>query len=493
MDNYFLTYEKKDYFAELINEALEKVLQFKDYGRVLPLKEDSSEFYILDEKSDGMDCSKIIKRFNDEIVPKCTNFSNKGFMGFPDAGNSLAGLLGAFYADLLQQNLINESFCAPIATKMEIEVIKLLRKLAGYKVSEDISSVLDVGGICTYGGTGSNTVAMMLARENYNKNTMCTGIKNREKMKVIIPKNIGHYSIRSSLMWLGCGQNIIEVETHNYKYDLQKLEKTLKNNKGSVMAVVAYAGDSRTMSVDYLDKIANIVKKIDSDIWLHLDACHGFSLLFSEKHREKLNGIEMWDSISCDPHKVLALPYCCSVLLLKNPKQFSMIITDSDLIMSEDLALGRITPFIGSKSWVSLRLWFVIKNFGVRGIGELIDRRIELARYFESKISALEGFVVLNDVEINSVVFLYKGSFTDESDINKMNELLYERLKNDGKYYFHQFELVDDKGVINGYRCKVLRYMSGNNQLKEVDIDVCASYLEGVARELEKEIIANGK
>ena len=80
-----------------------------------------------------------------------------------------------------------------------------------------------------------------------------------------------------------------------------------------------------------------------------------------------------------------------------------------------------------------------------------------------------------------------------QSDINKMNELLYERLKNDGKYYFHQFELVDDKGVINGYRCKVLRYMSGNNQLKEADIDVCASYLEGVARELEKEIIANGK
>lgn len=493
MDNYFLTYEKKDYFTELINEALEKVLQFKESGRVLPFKGDSSDFYTLDEKTDGMDCSNIVKRFNDEIVPKCSNFSNKGFMGFPDAGNSLAGLLGAFYADLLQQNLINESICSPIATKMEIEVIKLLRKLVGYNESNDISSVLDVSGIFTYGGTGSNTVAMMLARENFNKNTMCRGINNPEKMRVIVPKNIGHYSIRSSLMWLGCGDNIIEVETNNFKYDLQELRKTIIDNKGSVMAVVAYAGDSRTMSIDYLDKIASIVKELDSDIWLHLDACHGFSLLFSEKHKKKLKGVEMWDSISCDPHKVLALPYCCSVLLIKNPKKFDMIITDSDLIMSEDLALGRITPFIGSKSWVSLKLWFVIKNFGVKGLGKIIDRRIELARYFEAKISGTEGFVVLNEVEINSVVFLYKGSFTEEKDINKINELLYERIKEDGKYYFHQFVLHDDKGVINGYRCKVLRYMSGNNQLKEADIDECVSYLKELAREVEKVIITHEK
>ena len=56
---------------------------------------------------------------------------------------------------------------------------------------------------------------MLLARENHIKNTMKRGVRNPEKFKVVIPKGIGHYSIKSSLMWIGCGDNVIEVPTIN--------------------------------------------------------------------------------------------------------------------------------------------------------------------------------------------------------------------------------------------------------------------------------------
>ena len=113
-------------------------------------------------------------------------------------------------------------------------MIQWLRKIVGYRNKNNINNIWDVGGIITYGGTGSNSIAMLLARENHKKNTMKEGVKKPEEFKVIIPKGIGHYSIKSSLMWIGCGDNVIEVPTQNYKYDLAELEKTIKENIGKI-------------------------------------------------------------------------------------------------------------------------------------------------------------------------------------------------------------------------------------------------------------------
>ena len=84
---------------------------------------------------------------------------------------------------------------------------------------------------------------------------MSNGVTNPNEYKVIIPKGIGHYSIKSSCMWIGCGDNIIEVPTNNFKYDLEKLRKVIKENKGKIMCVVAYVGDSRTMSIENLQEM----------------------------------------------------------------------------------------------------------------------------------------------------------------------------------------------------------------------------------------------
>ena len=60
---------------------------------------------------------------------------------------------------------------------------------------------------------------------------MINGVNNPSDYKVILPKGIGHYSIKSSLMWLGCGDNVIEVPTENFRYNLDELKKTVKKYK----------------------------------------------------------------------------------------------------------------------------------------------------------------------------------------------------------------------------------------------------------------------
>lgn len=452
---------------EMLNELLD-----------LPLNESTPE--------------EILIEFKEKILPYCTNFSSEKFMGFPDAGNSISGITGAIISDFMQQNLINSSFCAPIATFTEIAVVNWLRKIIGYE-TKNINNIWDTGGIITYGGTGSNTIAMLLARENYNNNTMINGVQNPKNYKIIIPKGIGHYSIRSASMWLGCGDNIIEVDTVDFKYDLDKLKKVLMDNKGQVMCVVAYVGDSRTMTIDNLHEIYDIVKGIDKNIWLHADACHGFSLAFSEKMKYKIDGIELFDSISTDPHKVLAIPYCISALLIKDAEKMKLITSTSDLIMQEDFAYGQITPFIGSKSWVSLKLWFAIKSFGVKGYGKLIEQRCEMANYLKKKIINSNDFVVLNDVNINSVVFMYVGDKKDilKKDINKLNSLnmsIYNRLLEEGEYYLHKFTIPDNKGIIKKNAIVMpLRYMSGNDNLTKKDIDKMLEHVRKTGKEIENE------
>ena len=185
-----LNKNEENYAKECLIQALDMGFDFKlnaDFKAKKYDKENMKE--LLETPLKGMELKKLLKSFEENILPYCSNFGNEKFMGFPDSGNSIAGISGAIIADFLQQNLINSSFCAPIATYMEIAVIKWFRELLGYEI-KDIKDIWDVGGIITYGGTGSNSVAMMLARENFRKNTMINGIDNPSDYKVILPKGI---------------------------------------------------------------------------------------------------------------------------------------------------------------------------------------------------------------------------------------------------------------------------------------------------------------
>lgn len=496
MEN-ILNNDNKEFAKEELKKIIEMGVNFKCQKKFAEKNFSKDQIQdILKTPEQGKELVDLINEFKDDILPYCSNFSTTNFMGFPDAGNSIAGLSGAVISDFLQQNLINSSFCAPIATYLEIAVIKWLRETIGYEIKE-INNIFDVGGIITYGGTGSNAAAILLARENHRNGTMKNGVQNPSEYKIIIPKGIGHYSIRSSSMWIGCGDNIIEVATNNFKYDLEDLKRALKENKGKVMCVVAYVGDSRTMSIENLQAVHDIVKEDDENIWLHADACHGFSLAFSDKLKEKIRGINLFDSIATDPHKVLMIPYTLSALLIKDPEKIKMISSTSDLIMQEPFALGQVTPFIGSKSWVSLKAWFVMKNIGIKGIGNIVERRCEMAQYLGSKIEESNDFVLLNEININSVMFMYVGNKTNVKfsidELNKINKKIKEIIDNEKIYYLHQFSIPDNLGKIEKNSIIYpLRYMSGNDNIKKNEIDKMLQYVRDIAeRVIEGELDEN--
>ncbi len=478
--------DARDFFSRIVDIGI----NFKLGDRVTSkrISKEKIECLISNLPEEGSAVTDVLEEFENDILPYCTNFSSKKFLGFPDAGNSVGAIGGALMSDFLQQNLINQSFCAPSATFVEIAVIQWLREVVGYKKVSP-KDIWGVGGIITPGGTVSNTVGMLLARENKEPGTLEKGVTDPKSFKVVVPKGIGHYSVKSGQMWVGCGNNLLEVKTNDFRYDLNDLRKVLVENKGKIMAVVAYVGDSRTMTIDNLDAIVDLVKSIDPAIWLHADACHGFSLGFSKEFKHKIKGIEEFDSISTDPHKVMLTPYTMSAFLVKDPGNMDKIKSMSDLIMQEPFAFGQITPFLGSKSWKSLKLWFMMKSFGKKGLDELITNRHKLAVYLSKRLQNDPDFTVLNNVEINSVAFFYTGGKKMSVDaLNKLNKTLHTHIINDGEYHLHQFSIPDNGLFEAGELIYPLRFMCGNPNVDKSNLDDMIEYVRQSGKNIINEL-----
>lgn len=412
------------------------------------------------------------------IATQSTNFSSVFFAAFPDSGNEFSGIIGGITSLFLQQNLINQQYCSPLATFIDMAIIKWMREYVGYErlSSKDIHNL---GGIITTGGTISNVIALLMARTQKKPESLSVGIREPSEFCIVVPADIEHYSIKSGQMWLGCGNNVLEVKTKNGRYDINDLKKVLLVNKNKVMAVVAYAGDSKTMTIEHLKKVHDVVKSIDENIWLHVDACNGFCLAFSNRLRNKLDGINLYDSIAMDPHKMMMIPYTASILLLKNPKSLRSVQTYFDLIMSGDMDLGITTPFIGSKSFISLKIWSMMKSYGKQGLSDYVEDRYKKAQYFKKKLLETKKFKVLNSVDAFAVVFIYYPSVNIEIEtINRININLHNSLLKKHKLLLHCFMYKDKSGVV--YLNKVLnalRFFSGNPGVTYRDIDVFVGFL----------------
>ncbi len=359
----------------------------------------------------------------------------------------------------------------------------------GYINPNEVKNISDVGGVITGGGTTSNAIGILLAREHFHPGCMEEGINPERGYKLVVPKGIGHYSVKSAQMWIGAGNNLIEVETERYKYDQESLKRALGENEGEIMGLVAYAGDSRTMTVDNFGEIRDTVDESGQDLWLHADACHGFSLGLSERLKEKIDGIEEFDSITTDPHKVMGSPYTISALLVKNPEAMRTVASISDLIMQEDYAFGQITPFIGSKPWMSLKLWFAMQNIGRQGYEKIINERHDLAVQLSGLLKADEDFLLLNEVDINSVAFMFTGGDGQlkPGRINEVNKKIHQLILDEGQYHLHQFSIPDPGIIEKGTILYPLRFMAGNPNTQYEHLQPMIEYVRKLGKDVLKQ------
>lgn len=490
----------RDEAATVLARALRVGIGFKRQDEVFAARarpEELRDALLVDLAEAGRPVQDLLAEFELTVLPWCKNEASPRFLGFADTGDDLAAVAGELLSVLTQQNLINQSFDSPSATFVEIAVLRWLRELLGLpnRPAREVRSVWDVGGLVTPGGTMSNTVAMMLARERAAPGTMQAGVSDPGRFGIVVPAGVGHYSVKSALTWIGVGAQLIEVATCGYRYDLRQLQAAVRVNAGRVMAVVAYAGDSRTQTVEDLAAVRDVVRGQDERIWLHADACWGLVCAFTERLRPLIAGIEGYDSITVDPHKVMAVPYSLSALLVRDPQVLRTVSSYSDLIMQEDYAFGQVTPFVGSKPWLSLKLWMMMRTRGREGLRAMVEQRLDLRDRFVELLDSRPDLLRLHDPDLAAVVFCYfpgagstgRGAPLAEETVARINEVnsrIHADLLTAGDWHLHQFTLPDDTGRLRrGATVRPLRFMAGNPRTTDADLHgVLAAVVELGAR-----------
>lgn len=352
----------------------------------------------------GLSFDGLLKNIEEKVLPYSIAQSDKRFLAFPDTGNSLATLAADILAPFCNQNTIAIDRSAPAATFIEIQTILWLRQRIGYSAPSlsELKSLDQVGGMWSPGGNLSNYISVLAALYKKFPSVRHEGIWSLEKRPVIVvARGIDHFSFANAAMALGLGSDgILWAEANeSYQTDPRSLERVLDNCPDHLepFMVVSVAGNCRTTGIDDLLEIRTICDK--RGLWMHVDGCHGGSLLFSPRLKsEMLAGVEQADSISLDPHKGLFLTYPASYVLFRDPTDLAVLSRYPEKTKEEGLFdLGLITPFLGSRGFQSLKLWLLIKHLGLEGLAQAIEDRQKTNQRLTRVLEKTELFVLLNE------------------------------------------------------------------------------------------------
>lgn len=384
----------------------------------------------------GRDIEAILADIQDKFLPNCVSTAHRHCLAHLHPPTLVIGQIAEMIIAATNQSMDswNQS---PAATYIEKDLVEWLCQVCQFETSNDVQihtqtdAQIDnqerhkAGGVFTSGGTQSNLMGLLLARNKFYKTK---GIDVHQDGMIGQPRGIilcsdqAHFSIEKNAALLGLGVRCVEkVKTDASGAMLmshlqQKIEETGADN---VMAVVATAGTTDLGAIDPLIDIANICR--DQKIWLHIDAAWGGALLLSQRYRHLIEGIQAADSITLDFHKHFFLPISCGAFLLKNQQDFESIRHHSEYLNSPDDEKDNIPNLVTyslqtTRRFDALKLWMALDLLGTDDYGALIDNCLRTARQAAKRIENHADFVLVHQPIISSVLFYFKPKNTALSD-----------------------------------------------------------------------------
>jgi L-2,4-diaminobutyrate decarboxylase len=326
---------------------------------------------------------------------------------------------------------------APIATVVEQKIIRWLCREARLPASS--------GGTFTAGGSQSNYMGLLLARDaflqgRWNWSAQKDGLPPETRKLRILCSEVAHFTVKKSAAQLGLGTNAVVpvgVDDH-FRMDPSALSQTLDQLRGQQlfpMAVVATAGTTDFGSIDPLHEIAALARS--SGAWLHVDAAYGGALLFSARHRDKLAGIHLADSIAIDFHKLFWQPIPTSVFLLGDAGHFDTMEMHADYLNPEihdEEGVPNLvsTSLLTSRRFDALKLWLSLQSIGLSKLAAMIERTIGLANHSADLIRRIRSLQLLCEPQLSTVVFRYVPSQTEIS-ADELNLAIRQQLFDHGQ------------------------------------------------------------
>ncbi len=372
----------------------------------------------------------IFKDFKEIVMPGITHWQHPGWFAYFPANNSPASVLAEMLtAGLGAQCMIWQT--SPAAAELEEVVLDWLRGMIG--LPEGFAGVIqDTASTATL-------CALLTARERltgFESNQ--TGL--RDTLRVYASED-AHSSVDKAVKIAGYGaENLRRIPTDD-KYALrpEALEAAILEDERRRLrpcAVVATVGTTSSGALDPLRAVGGICRR--HNLWLHVDAAYaGTAALLPEK-RAILDGVELADSLVFNPHKWMFTNFDCSAYFVRDPA--TLVRTFE--IHPEYLKTGHDAEVKNYRDWGiqlgrrfrALKLWFVIRSYGVEGLQALVREHLRLAALFKSWVEADSRFELLAPVDLGLVCFRLNDG-RPEAELDALNRELLGRVNASGRVF----------------------------------------------------------
>jgi len=388
--------------------------------------------------SKGESFEDILSDMHSTIIPGITHWQSPNFFAFFPANNSGPSIL----ADLLSSGLGVQGMLwitSPACTELETHVLDWIVDMLD--LPQKFKSQNSGGGVIQDSASSASLCALLAAREratNFDSNEF--GYKGS---LVAYTSTQAHSSIEKAMKIAGLGsQNLrlIDVDD-NFSMRPQALANQIQvdRQRGHTPCYVsATVGTTSSNAIDPLLEIGKICKQ--EGIWLHVDAAMSGTAALCPEYRFIHDGLEMADSYCFNPHKWMFTNFDCDCFFVA--ERASLIRTLSVLpeyLRNQATEAGAVIDYRDwhiplGRRFRSLKLWFVIRYYGVEGLRQLVRKHIELAQEFARWVESDEKFELAAPVPLNLICFRHVGGDT-------INKRLLEQLNQSGKIYLTHTKL----------------------------------------------------
>jgi aromatic-L-amino-acid decarboxylase len=393
------------------------------------------------------------------ILPGMTHWQHPGFHAYFPANSSVESVLAeSLTAAMGAQCMIWET--SPAAAELEQRMMEWLRDAMGIPG--------DFEGVIQDSASSASLVSLITARE------VATGFRSNEEG---VPPNLRvycstetHSSIEKGVVVCGIGRkNLVKIGVdRQMRMDPSELEARILEDMEAGLkpcAVVAAIGTTSTVAVDPLEKIAGICKKYG--VWLHVDAAFAGSALLLPEYRWMIKGIEQADSFVFNPHKWMFTNFDCSVYLVRDA---GLLIKTFEILPEylKTKTRGAVNDYRDwgvqlGRRFRALKLWFVIRSYGLEGIREKLRAHIEMNKRFSGNLREIENLHLPLEPFLNFTCFrLQPEGVEGKEELNRLNEAFLDEINGGGELF-----LTHTK--INGLY--TLRMITGQTYVEESDVD----------------------
>ncbi|MED4601817.1 aspartate aminotransferase family protein [Paenibacillus validus] len=315
------------------------------------------------------------------------------------------------------------------ATMLEQEVIGWLCGLFGFAGRGS-------DGVFTSGGTQSNFMGLLLARDHYccmrwNWNVQQRGLPPQADRLRVLCSEEAHFTVKQSAALLGLGQQSVITVPVDSKGRMHSdlLESTiarLREDELLPFVLVATAGTTDFGSIDPLPELGEAARR--HGLWLHTDAAYGGALALSDQHACLLKGIALSDSITVDFHKLFYQPISCGAFLLRDRLHYRYLRLNADYLNPEADDQAGVPNLVGksvqtTRRFDALKLYMSLQHVGRERFAAMIDHTLKLAEETAERIRQEDALELIAEPTLNAVVFRYVPSVGAEDGAGWTDEL----------------------------------------------------------------------